>query len=558
MKLSTRILAVVAVVVSMAPMPLLYGEKIAGSIAPQGQGVQPMTPTRVPHRRHRTPKAELFLGYSRFGTASTDTVSGNRMVGLNGGSASIAFNFNRYIGLVGDFGGYDDSKVQLTGTGANQAIVVNSSGTAYSYLFGPRFSFRHDSRFTPFVQVLAGGIHASAVNAANCSGTACTVLPAQNAFAFTGGGGLDIRITHHISIRAVQAEYMMTRFDSIPAGGSSSQNDLRLSSGLLFGFGGGSPELPVALTCNVQPESGFAGDPLTVTATATNLNPKRKVSYSWSASGGVVGGTEATTGVNTSGLAPGSYTVSGHVTQGGHVYDQANCSASFTIMLPAPPTISCSANPTTVTSGDTSTITAQGVSPQNRSLTYSYSATAGTITSSTASASLSTSGVAPGDITVTCNVVDDLGKTASATTIVTVAAPPVVATVTPQTSQLCAISFDRDRKRPERVDNEAKGCLDDVALQMQRESAGRLVIVGNYSTDEKPKNGAERTLNVRRYLTEEKGIDAGRIDLRVGAASGRTANNVFVPSGATFSDDNTTPVDTTIKLSGEPYGKPRH
>jgi len=404
--------------------------------------------------------------------------------------------------------------------------------------------------------VLGGGVHASAVTVNNCSVPICTVLPVQNAFAMTGGGGLDIRITHHVSIRAVQAEYMMTRFDSIPAGGSSSQNDLRLSTGLLFGFGGRSLEPPVEMTCSVQPAMGFAGDPLTVTAMAMNLNPKRKVSYSWSASGGVIGGTNATASVNTAGLAPGSYTVSGHVMEGSHVDEQASCTASFTIESPAPPTVSCTASPSTVMPGDMSTITAQGMSAQNRPLTYSYSATAGMIAGSTASASLNTSGVAPGDITVTCNVVDDLGKTASATTVVTVAAP-VVAVVAPQTSALCAISFDRDRRRPERVDNEAKGCLDDVALQMQRESAGRLVIVGNYSSDEKPKAGAERSLNVRQYLTEEKGIDAGRIDVRVGTASGRTASNVFVPSGATYSDDTTTPVDAAMGPSRDAYGKPR-
>jgi opacity protein-like surface antigen len=548
MRLFAGMFATLVVAAGVAPMLL----------APEAAGAQVVVVTPVPHVRHpETPKVEVFLGYSRFGTFSNNTVAGNRMIGLNGGSASIAFNFNRYIGLVGDFGGYDDSQVQLTGTGANQPIVVNSSGTAYTYLFGPRFSFRNDSRFTPFVQVLAGGVHASAVTAANCAGTGCVVLPVQSSFAMTGGGGLDIRITHHVSIRAVQAEYMMTRFDSVPAGGSSSQNDLRLSTGLLFSFGGRMPEPPVGLTCSVQPAMGFAGDPLTVTAMASNLNPKRKVSYSWSASGGVVGGTDATASVNTAGLAPGSYTISGHVTQGTHVDDQASCTASFTIELPAPPTVSCTASPSTVMPGDTATITAQGVSPQNRPLSYSYSATAGAVTGSTASASLSTSGVAPGDITVTCNVVDDLGKTASATTVVTVAAPPVVAAVAPQTSALCAISFDRDRRRPERVDNEAKGCLDDVALQMQRESAGRLVIVGNYSSDEKPKAGAERTLNVRQYLVEEKGIDAGRIDVRVGTASGRTASNVFVPSGATYSDDTTTPVDATMGPGRDAYGKPR-
>lgn len=487
------------------------------------------------------PRAELFLGYSRFGTGSTDTVAGNRMVGLNGGSASIAFNFNRYIGLVADFGGYDDSQLQLTGTGANQPLVVNSSGTAYTYLFGPRLSFRNSTRFTPFAQVLAGGVHASDVTISNCTGAICTALPAQNAFAMTAGGGLDIRLTRHFSLRAVQAEYMMTRFGDVSTGASSSQNDLRLSSGLVYGFGGKAP-LPVEIECSIQPATVYPGDPLTVTATAMNLNPKRNATYSWNTNGGTVSGSGATTTINTTNSAPGTYGVTAHVSQGNHAAQQAVCSASYIIQPFEPPTTTCSASPTTVNAGDPVTISAQGVSPQNRPITYSYATTAGAVTGNTTTATLSTTSVAPGAITVTCTAVDDLGKSASANTTVNVNEPPVI--VAPLTRNLCSVSFERDRRRPERVDNEAKACLDDIALGMQHESTGRLVVVGNYSTDEQPVDGADRTRNVRQYLVNEKGIDFSRIDLRVGTSSGRTVTDVFVPDGATYDESGTTPVET--------------
>ena len=69
---------------------------------------------------------------------------------------------------------------------------------------------------------------------------------------------------------------------------------------------------------------------------------------------------------------------------------------------------------------------------------------------------------------------------------------------------------------------------------------------------------AIHTLNVRQYLTDEKGIDASRIDLREGASSGRTVEDVLVPQGATYDNSADTPVDaTTIHRHGEPYGKPR-
>jgi len=492
-------------------------------------------------------RTELFLGYSRFGGGSSST-SLNRMVGLNGGSAAFAYNFNRSFAVVADFGGYDDSQLLLTGTGLNQPLLVNSSGTAYSYLFGPRVSFHRGSRISPFAQVLAGGVHASAVTVTNCAGTACTPLPVQNTFALTAGGGLDFRLTHHIFLRAVQAEYMMTRFGSTPNNPTSgNQNDYRLSSGLVFRFGGSEARLPLELACSIQPGTVFPGDPLAITATPSHLNPHRTAVYSWTTSGGAISGSGAMATVSTMGIAAGNYTVTGTVSEGPRTEQKAQCSASFTVQSSAPPTISCSANPSTVQSGTSSAITAQASSPQHHALTYSFVSTAGRMTSATSTAVLNTEGVAPGPIAITCTVVDDLGKSASADTSVTVLAPaPLPVAALPQTRDLCSLSFERDRKRPARVDNEAKACLDDIALQMQREPEGRIAIVGSYSDDEKPAMGAQRATNVRLYLVNEKGIDSQRVDLRLGTASGRTVKDVFVPNGATFNNDGSTMIDTTI------------
>src|SRR6202044_1841740 len=187
--------------------------------------------------------------------------------------------------------------------------------------------------------------------------------------------------------------------------------------------------------------------------------------YSGSGQGGTVKGDTATANVDTTGLQPGNFTVTGHVSEGQKVGQFADCTANFTVKQYEPPTVSCSVNPSTVSPGDSSTITATGVSPQNRPLTYSYSASAGSVSGNASTATLSTAGAAPGTITVTCNVVDDKGKTASATTTVTVNAPPPPPA--PTTSALCSVSFERDTKRPARVDNEAKACLDDVALKLQ-------------------------------------------------------------------------------------------
>jgi outer membrane protein OmpA-like peptidoglycan-associated protein len=221
----------------------------------------------------------------------------------------------------------------------------------------------------------------------------------------------------------------------------------------------------------------------------------------------------------------------------------ADCAATFTVMAIQPPTISCSANPSSVNPGDSSTITSTAVSPQNRPLTYSYSTSAGAISGSTSTATLSTAGAAPGTVVVTCNVVDDKANAVSATTQVTVIAPPPPPA--PTTSSLCSISFERDKARPTRVDNEAKACLDDIALNLQRTSDAKVVLVG--SSDPKEHHGdklaAERAVNTKDYLVTEKGIDASRVTVYQGPADGKTVSTTLVPAGAMFSAVGDTPID---------------
>jgi hypothetical protein len=297
-----------------------------------------------------------------------------------------------------------------------------------------------------------------------------------------------------------------------------------------------------------------------VSGNATNLNPKKTPTYTWTSTGGKISGTSNTATVDTADLAPGTYTVTGHVTEGNKAGQSADANATFTVKQFEPPTISCEANPTTLNPGDSSTITAHGVSPQNRPLTYSYSASSGQVSGSNTTATLNTTGAAPGVVTVTCNVTDDKGQTASSTTDVTINAPPPPPP--PKTETLCSISFGRDKRRPVRVDNEAKACLDDVALNLQRSADAKAVLVGSSAPNEKhaDKQAAERAVNTKAYLVNEKGIDPSRIDVRTGNAGSDTVQNYLVPSGATFDNDvqGTTPVDTSaIKASKNAYGHGR-
>jgi opacity protein-like surface antigen len=485
-----------------------------------------------------TPRVELFLGYSYL-RATPTMASGNRLVWLNGGSASVAFNLNRYLGIVGDFGGFNDTRLQPTSANGTPSSVADSSGTVFTYLFGPRLSLRKYNRVTPYVQVLFGGIHASDVTlSSGCSGSGCTLLPTENSFAMTAGGGLDIRVHRHLAIRIVQAEYMMTKFENHTTGATASQNDMRLSTGLVFRFGGNSarsaPEFsPLAYSCSVNPSAVFPGDTIAVSGTALNLDPAKTIVYTWSVDGGTVAGTDSTATIDTRDIAAGIYTLKGHVSEGNKPGENADCTAGYVVKALEPPTVSCLANPPTVNSGDTSTIMATGISPQNRPLTYSYSSTFGSVSGSGSTATLTTGGAAAGAITVTCNIADDKGQTASGTTSVTVVVPTVP---NPVTSELCPVNFARDARRPSRVDNEAKACLDQVALSLQSNSDAKLVLVGNAANNEtdNKKLAAQRAVNTRTYLVNEKGIDAARIAVYTGSQDEKIVSTILIPAGATF------------------------
>jgi outer membrane protein OmpA-like peptidoglycan-associated protein len=246
-------------------------------------------------------------------------------------------------------------------------------------------------------------------------------------------------------------------------------------------------------------------------------------------------------------LAPGSYSVTGTATDSKEKKNNtASCNASFTVKQPRPPVASCSADPTTVQPGSSSTINVTASSPDGRPLTYSYSSTAGTVSGTGNTATLSTAGAAPGTITVTANVVDDRNLSTTCTAAVNVQAPPVATVVEQQEVGTCTFS---DPRRTARVDNVCKATLDEVALRLQREPNGRVVVVGYADEEESVKVSdidGQRSENIKYYLTSGESqaqIDPSRIEARKGPHGNRSATLYFVPEGGTFTVQGTETVD---------------
>jgi hypothetical protein len=503
---------------------------------------------------HPDSRIDIYGGYGYFHPLNSG-INGNQYVDVFNPNATVSVTgwFNHFFGAQiegGYFSGnnehfpYFNNGKTYCGANCDQMVYTAQAGPVLRYPLGS---------FVPFIHALGGGARVNG--------------PAQQSLKWgwgvTGGVGIDyvLPFFKRVALRPIQADFQYSQVVYgplvLPAGvqgGFGEIDALKLSGGVVVRLGEKGEKKPVVMECSTAPPVVYPGDLVTATASIADLVDKKKTVYTWATTGGQITPSGTTATIDTTGLAPGDYKVSGHVTQGLKAYEQAGCDAPFTVKAFEPPTVTCAANPSTVISGGTSAITALGSSPQNRRLSYSYTASAGQITGQGTSAILSTAGLSPQQITVTCNVADDLNHTASSTAAVIIEQPPVPVPVATTSRELCSLSFVRDRKRPVRVDNESKACLDDIALTMNQQQDAKLEIVGNASPDEKPEAAAERTLNVRQYLTQEKGIDPGRIEVRVGDTSGRTVNNTLVPAGAIFSDTNTELFDeNAIPRTGQAY-----
>jgi len=133
-------------------------------------------------------------------------------INCQGGSGTFGAYLTARAGIIGEFGA-----CKVTG------LATGVSAHEMDYLFGPRIYFPTHGRVYPFVQALFGGERFSAGVTGVGSG-------ATNAFGMAAGGGADITMTHHISWRAIQVDYLYTRF------GGSNQNSVRLQSCIVWRF----------------------------------------------------------------------------------------------------------------------------------------------------------------------------------------------------------------------------------------------------------------------------------------------------------------------------------
>ena len=468
-----------------------------------------------------TPKFELAGMYSYVNFNPGDGFSNWNN---NGGTGSFTYNANHWLGLTAEVGSYSFDRRVPTG---------KVEGGFLTYLFGPRLNLRRD-HFVPFAEFLVGGFRADG---------AVTGGARNTSLAIAAGGGVDVVFNKHIAWRFAQIDYLMSNANGVNLNPTGRQNSVRLGTGVVFRWGFSPsapppPSGPPTASCSANPISVFAGsnDPSAIHVTASSP-ANLPLTYTYTATGGTVEGTGPDGRWNSSGVPVGTYTVTTKVDDGKG--GTTSCTANIEVQEKPhhPPTISCSADPSTIAPGEKSTITSTASSPDNLDLTYSYSATGGQVTGNGPTATFDSTGLQSGSYKVNCSVTDSRGDKADGQANIDVQQPPPP----PQATKVGECGYIKPGQA--RFDNLCKRVGDDVALRMKSDPNAKVVIVG-FADSREPKAAklAQSRADLAKAYLGEKGIDASRISTRTGQAStekgaekeNRRVEFIFVPEGATY------------------------
>ena len=154
-----------------------------------------------------------------YDASQANIVPGNNFW-MQGGSVQLHARFWHGVGVVADVAGLQTAKIRQGDVGLSLVTAT----------FGPRYTrtFAHQ-RYAFFGQVLAG--EANGFN--SVFPTANGVENSADGLALKIGGGMNVSLSHHLAVRAFEADWLRTQ---LPNGTTGTQNSLRTGAGLVFRF----------------------------------------------------------------------------------------------------------------------------------------------------------------------------------------------------------------------------------------------------------------------------------------------------------------------------------
>ena len=206
-------------------------------------------------KAQEAPRFEIYTGYA-FSHTGDD-------VNLNGIDFSVSGRLTNSLSIEGVVSSQFGTRRESGGVLQAPAVFPFDqlfSTTEYTvhvdqylYMAGPKYTLRH-SRVEPFAHALFGVAHRRVAGDATIKldlidkaprgpGPALNpFLPiagrrSDTSFAMAIGGGLDVKLADRLWLRAVQVDYVQTRFvQGYPVYGRANQNNVKVSAGLVFRF----------------------------------------------------------------------------------------------------------------------------------------------------------------------------------------------------------------------------------------------------------------------------------------------------------------------------------
>ncbi len=180
----------------------------------------------LPASAQDIPKVEVFGGYSFLHAQGGQN--------LNGWNASVTTNLSSRLGLTTDFSGHYMTLMETLTLPPPfpSPLRVTLRESFHQFLFGPRLSWRAGERFRPFTHALFGLSRESLTSEVfGLPNPSPPFTDTEAGFAMALGGGFDVRLNDWLSVRPVQADYLLFRIRGL------NRSNFRYSGGVVVRFG---------------------------------------------------------------------------------------------------------------------------------------------------------------------------------------------------------------------------------------------------------------------------------------------------------------------------------
>ncbi len=168
-------------------------------------------------------EADVAFTYAAIRASERNTTS----FWFQGGAVELHARFYRGLGMAASVTGMHE--------GSNGSLIAPLD--LVTVVFGPRYTLGFHRRASMFTEGLIGEAHGFhsvfPFGSGSVSNPTNGTTDSSTSFALQAGGGFDLRLTHHLSARVVQADYLRTQ---LPNGASNLQNNFRVSAGFIFRF----------------------------------------------------------------------------------------------------------------------------------------------------------------------------------------------------------------------------------------------------------------------------------------------------------------------------------